>query len=282
MSTRTVPPRWCRRLAAPLLGGLLAAACGAAPSREGAADRAAYLLSVRLQPKDAVAAAAACTQIDDDALRGECTALVARDLAAAGGDAWSTCRGLRPGRWRDLCTFEAIDGTGDFGTEVAEACQSTGDFRQRCLDHALVRHAAREWAELAPGDEEAMVRWLRMKVDEYNIIGNKQALVHSIAGRAIADRARAAEPAATPDFSREACGTVEPAVCREAFESFLRHLSRTERFAQLCKDGISAQRVRAAELPAWQDNVVDDIPGVLGEVCRARTGQDPLVLSTAG
>jgi hypothetical protein len=279
MRSEAVPSRWWCRAGEVLLAAVLLVACGDAPGPDAAADRAAYLVSVRQQPRDAVAAAAACTQIDDSALRGECTALIARDLAAAGGDAWSACRGLRPGRWRDLCTFEAIDGTGDFGAEVAEACQSTGDFRQRCLDHALVRHAAREWAELAPGDEEAMVRWLRMKVDEYNIIGNKQALVHSIAGRAIATRQRSA---GAGDFSREACGAVEPAVCREAFESFLRHLSRTDRFAQLCRDGISAQRVRAAELPAWQDNVVDDIPGVIGEVCRARTGQDPLVLSTAG
>ena len=261
-----------------VLSGL--AACGSQAGAPETEDRAAYLESVRQQPRDAVAAAAACSRIASEALRGECTALVARDLAAAGGDAWSACRGLESGGWRDLCTFEAIDGAGDFGEAVVRACASTGEYQARCLDHALVRHASHEWAALQPGDAAAMVLWLNQQTEEYGISDHRERTVRSIAGRAIAEGVRRQSPGG--DFSLEACAEVEPAVCEAAFGAFLRSLSRADGFARLCREGISAQRLREARLPAWQDGVVDDIPGVLGEVCRARTGAAPLVLVDAG
>ncbi len=283
------PPSVGRGTAAAL--GLLVAAggglagCGAtgAGAEPGTEDRAAYLVSVRQQPRDPVAAAAACTQITDPDLRGECTALVARDLVAAGGDAWAACRGLQPGRWRDLCSFEALDGAGDFGPEVIAACADTGDFRRRCLDHALTRHAAREWAHLAQGDEEAMERWMRMKMDEYGIPAHKSdRMVYGLTGRAIADRLHGA----TADFSPEACGTASAATCRAAFSAFLRRVGEAPAFATLCRQGIGPDQLRAAALPAWEsaavDDVVDDVPAVLGEVCRARTGEDPRVLASRG
>ncbi len=236
-----------------------------------AADREAYLISLSQQGKDPRAALGACAQIVSESLRGECVALLARDLVATGADAWGACRGLQPGEWRDLCSFEAIDGDGEFGDDVAARCVHTGAYQQRCLAHVLSRHSKREWAVLKPGDEDAMVRWLDLKVREYGVGSEGPQLVRELAGRAVADRALTADPAR--DFDPEDCGALSADLCRSAFRAYVGELSHRPGFGDACRGGGRPKNMRAEGIPAWSPGVVDDVESVVGEFCRRTTGR---------
>jgi len=89
----------------------------------------------------------ACSRIDAPDARGECFALAASALAERGqeDEAVGTCGRMRPGLWREECSFLVSDGLDAVHDRAEALCATAGRFAGQCRVHARSRE------ERAPG-----------------------------------------------------------------------------------------------------------------------------------
>lgn len=81
---------------------------------------------------------AECQEIDDWALRGDCSLALAR-RGTSSGDALTWCQKIEAGLWRDECLFSAAESAAmrDKFELSRELCSHAGTFRQQCNMHTF-------------------------------------------------------------------------------------------------------------------------------------------------
>lgn len=244
--------------------GLLAvtlAACGGAHADP---DRAAYIEALRAEAP--TAAAAACGRIQDPLLHGECALFAAAAVAGSGGDGRDVCGGITHPAWRGACFFEVAEAMTLRGPDAREACTQAGDFRVRCLAHALNRDGPE--AATSTRDEATMLRVLLGRARALGLSGEDATeAATDVVAQHVAGRWReGGEPTRT--FRRTACGTAGDAACAKAYRLVVKDAARSPRPTAPCAGGATAQAVAAAGLPAWDDDLAPLASRVWAGICR--------------
>lgn len=238
-------------------------ACGGA---EPDPDRLAYHASLNLLDDDPVAAAAACTPIQDPVLHGECALFAAAALARSGQDARPTCSGITQSAWREACFFEIADAMQLTGADAREACAGSGQFRDRCLAHALNRLGPQA-AQLAP-ESGAMVQMLAGQARALGLTGRaaddaaRDVVAQHLAGQW---RERAPDP---PAFRRVDCGTADDDTCTKTYRLIVKDVAKQPRPTGPCAAGATREAVEAAGLPGWHDDVAGPAEEMWRGICR--------------
>lgn len=116
---------------------------------EGDPERYLRLLSDTTTAIDTLLAE--CKEIEDWALRGDCSLALAR-RGTSSGDALTWCRKIEPGLWRDECLFSAAESAAmrDRFELSRELCAQAGTFREQCNMHTFQLLVATETD--IPGD----------------------------------------------------------------------------------------------------------------------------------
>jgi hypothetical protein len=236
----------------------------------GAADREAYTASAALLSTDPAAAGAACREIADPVLQGDCATFAAKEMAKAKLDPLPLCADVRHTGWQEVCFFESVDAAGLFGDTAIHACQRAGGFRQRCLSHALGRETDREWRQVAPGQEGAFVTWIEGRMPVYGLDKEVEDIPRDFLARRIADRIAA--PGQRRRFARADCGDAPEATCTEAYRFYVRKLFRQQDMRAMCEQPVSLEAVEAAGLPGWEDDFAESAPEMWRRLCRELTG----------
>ena len=119
-----------------------------AQASRACADQPAGLRDLCLQRQagreQALLSWVACTDIQDDALRGDCAAQAATRLGAAEHTELATkvCASLEDPRWRGECLFRLSEAMPLAQVEAsAQACLSALGFEDECLKHLIQRQA---------------------------------------------------------------------------------------------------------------------------------------------
>lgn len=243
------------------------------PTSRDALDRETYAESARLVSTDANAAAQLCLKIDDGVLQGECATFAAKALAGQRGDPLPVCAQLKHDGWQQVCYFEASDGAGLIGKPAISACQRSGEFIERCLSHALSRHADREWRAVPLGQEQDFLTWLEDQIPVYGLEAGYQDMRKDFLARRIAERIRKAAPGGAPRaFQAADCGTAPAVTCAEAYRYLVRGLAADKNVYNLCSAPVTMERVQAAGLPTWPDGDPAVVDPLWKRMCRELQG----------
>ena len=248
-------------------------ACGQSPG----GDRDAYLRSIRSLGSDAGVAAGACKEIAAPVLQGECLLFVAQ-ARARGGDAEGsrdTCEGIEHPGWQEVCFFEIVDGLGSWGDDAIRACARSGRFSDRCLSHALQRHAGRVVHRFGVGEEADLLAWIQAQKAHYGIVDDTR-VERDIAAQHLAWRScRASIPEGPcPPFDRAMCGEAPEDTCLQTYKVYVKSEAQgSDGVRELCRRPISRIRVEAAGLPAWTPDTETLATQVWAQLCRAAMGR---------
>jgi hypothetical protein len=219
---------------------------------------------------------AACLQIQSPALQGDCLLHLAGATARAGEDARDTCRAIAHSRWRQACYFEISDGAGLIDQDAMEACEKAPDFRDRCLSHAIVRHAGRVANRFELGEETEFSQWIVQQADRYGLANSERVvadvLAQHISSRACPDRGTEAP---CPDFARQDCGRASDEICRQAYRVTARTGARDIDITAICRRPIEREALRAVGLPVWNPDFSRTAIETWGHICQSMTGQTP-------
>lgn len=232
-------------------------------------DREAYAASARALAQDAQEAARLCLTIQDPVLQGDCATFTAKQMAGQRLDPLPLCAAVTHAGWKQVCYFEASDGAGLVEDAAIEACQRSGEFIERCLSHALSRHADRDWRTLALGQEDDFLAWLEEQIPRYGLESGHQDVRKDFLARRIADRMRKGSAGA---FSSASCGDAPPATCAEVYRYLVRGAARDTDVTALCAQPITDARLSAAGLPTWPDGDPAVVADLWGRLCRELKG----------
>ena len=100
-----------------------------------------YLAAI--EAEDSESAVDACLRIRGEELESECLLHAAGKAARSGEEALVICGQIEHQGWRQACHFEVADAAGLVKAEAIAACAQAPAFSERCLSHAIVRHAGR-------------------------------------------------------------------------------------------------------------------------------------------
>lgn len=253
----------------PLLLTLVGCEPAAQPPSAAALDRQRYRQSAGLLKTDAARAAALCLEITDGVLQGECATFAAKQMAGQRIDPLPLCAAVQHTGWQQVCYFEASDGAGLVGDEAIAACQRSGEFIERCLSHALSRHADRDWRQVPQGEEGAFLAWLEAQLPLYGLEAGYQDVRKDFLARRIADRMRKSGDGA---FSTAACGEAPAETCAEVYRYLVRGAARNLDVAPLCAEPITPARLQVAGLPTWPDGDPAVVAELWGRLCRELQG----------
>ncbi len=259
----------------PALSPLLAlAGClGATEPSSEALDRGRYTASTRAMGTDPAEAARLCLDIGDDVLQGECITLAAKEMAGKRLDALPLCDQVRHPGWAQVCTFEVADGAGLIGDEAIAACQRSGEFIERCLSHALSRHADRDWRTLDAGQEGAFLAWMDEQIPHYGLEQGFQDTRRDFLARRISERVRREAPGGQPrSFSMADCGEAPADTCAEVYRYLVRGSARAMDVSTLCAAPITDAALQGAGLPVWTDGEPAVVADLWGRLCRELQG----------
>lgn len=256
-----------------LLSILLLAACtGEAPPSAAAQDRQAYAASAAALQSDAAQAAALCGQIENDRLHGECATFAAKEMGKQRLDGLALCATVRHDGWAQVCSFEAADGAGLIGEQALAACDRSGEFLERCLSHALSRHADRDWRQVPLGEEATFLAWLEEKIPYYRLENGYQDVRKDFLARRIAERVRRGVAGDPTRFSTADCGTAPATTCTEAYRYLVRGSRAAQDVTDLCSAPVTPARIQAAGLAVWADGDPDTVDALWRVLCRELQG----------
>jgi len=261
MASRASTPWGCASTseATPAIALALAliGACRAPPPDPAHADRAAYIAAAA-KPGDPNA----CLAISAAPLRAECVAMAAGALAAQGhtDPAFTICRGMQPGPWREECVFLVVE-DGDLEPEVArDACAESGRFADRCRGHMLRRLAAGVLDQHPPGDEPAALAALETLARTWTPRAARPKARHLLSEH-LAGRL----PEAL--FSRAHCGDADPELCATAYQHRVQMAGRAQSqgtrdfgaapppWLAACPPPVPVGRAAGLGLPAWDPDM---------------------------
>lgn len=213
---------------------------------------------------------AACAPIAGSSLRGECAAMLTRDIARAGDidRAFQSCAAIEAGPWRDECFFLLADAAADAPQQARNLCGQAGRFRNQCIGHAISRAISAVINDMAPGTERETIETLHRAMEPY-IPGaaGRQQRIEDVMARAIAGRLQ------RDHFDAGACGTAPDAICRRAYAERMRGAARHrgERdgaWRAACPPPVTTERAAALRLPTWAPALDTVIAEGWVELCR--------------
>ena len=246
-----------------LAGLLLSGGCVDPPT-----DAEAYLAAAA-DPLDA----GACAAIGDPRLRGECLAMVAAEIAQATGEldvAASRCAQIPAEEaWRGECYFLVVDAVELIGEDARRLCQEAGQYRDRCLGHALQREGRPLLLAAPRGEERAAFRALLERATFY--FGDDEAVagqkVWHLVAEFVASRDRG-QP-----FTAATCGEIPWRLCRTGYLTRARYHFRdtgasTEQLAAACAAlPVSPEEAERYGLPPWTEDVDVPVQAALEKLC---------------
>jgi hypothetical protein len=234
----------------------------AACTRES--DAALNLEAAKAEPDAAVAI---CRRIRDDGAQGDCLMATAGRIAASGRfkSATALCETIETAVFHDECWFLAADEAGALGAEAVDACRHAGQYRENCLGHAIGREVPRVEARFAnAGQERALQDAVREIVARYKPAApedQREVTVDRMVGQILSKRWEG-QP-----FDAARCGEVTASVCRLAYRMNLDGAPPAVPIEQICRDGVTLDRVTAAQAPAWTPGSDETALAVWRELC---------------
>lgn len=254
----------------PLL--LLCSCFGNTEPTTASQDREAYAASAAALASNAAQAAEHCSRIREDRLHGECATFAAKEMGKQRLDGLALCATVRHDGWGQVCSFEAADGAGLIGDEALAACDRSGEFLERCLSHALSRHADRDWRSVPLGKEAEFLSWLEEKIPYYKLENGYQDVRKDFLARRIAERVRRAVAGQPRQFTTTGCGAAPAATCSEAYRYLVRGAQAAQDVSSLCSDALTPERLAAAGMPVWTDGDPAVVAGLWDVLCRELQG----------
>lgn len=254
----------------PLL--FLAACFGSSEPTSASQDRDAYAASAAALSTNAALAAEHCSRIEDDRLHGECATFAAKEMGKQRLDGLALCATVRHDGWGQVCSFEAADGAGLIGDEALAACDRSGEFLERCLSHALSRHADRDWRSVSLGQEALFLAWLEEKIPYYRLEDGYQDVRRDFLARRIAERVRRSAAGEPRQFTTATCGTAPAATCSEAYRYLVRGSKAAQDVSALCTAPLTPERLAAAGMPVWTDGEPATVAALWDVLCRELQG----------
>jgi hypothetical protein len=244
-----------------------------APLDPAAADRLAYTRSATLTSTDPAAAAAACLEIEDLVLEGECATFAAKHLAKAKLDPLPLCEQVGHAGWQQVCFFESVDAAGLTGETAVAACRRAGEFRQRCLSHALSRESDRDWRRVAAGREREFLDWIEGRMVVYGLDTRIENIPRDFLARRVANRLAAqAKGQKPPRFSVQECGDVPADTCSQVYRQYVRLVYKRQDVQTLCQSSITREAVEATGLPGWEDDFQGSVSTIWVRLCKELSG----------
>lgn len=226
-----------------------------------------------IQAAEDPVAPTACEGITPATLYGECVAMTASEVAAAMGEqaARARCARLMDGDpWRDECYFLISDTLEAAGEQAVSLCNETGQYRSRCVGHALQREG-RALLDRFPRGEEAEAYKIIKQRSEYYFNDPKEGgrKVWHLMMEYIASRDYG-EP-----FRIETCGSVPERLCVSAFVTRLRFAERdsgstTSQLHTLCQSQPrTSETATSLGLMGWADDASHIAKKGLKRLCRS-------------
>ena len=216
-----------------------------------------------------------CREIASPTLQGECLLYTAGDAARLGEPAEYLCESITHPGWQQACFFEISDAAGLVGDEAITACKKAPDLQDRCLSHAIVRHAGRVADRFQLGEESQFIDWIHEQADLYGL-KDYQRVVSDVVAQHISSRACSDDTdGVCPPFSTSACGEVSADLCQQAYRITARSAARKQSLGPLCASPITRVRIQNANLPAWQPDYARPAIEVWEQICRSLAGVTP-------
>lgn len=230
---------------------------------------ALYREAVGLPPEQA---RQRCTQIDDNALQGECLTFTAAQALSEGDDtlAADTCGQIRAELWRDECAFLLADRRKRLRAGAVQDCSTTGRFEDDCLSHALERDfkmlpdAVRQ-----PGAELALLAELVDMAEHYGT-GEAQSTGELLLAHIIARRV------GPGPLQLRACGQAPADDCQRGFLIALSVPGRGIDRRAACQPPRTAESVAQAGMRPWSEDAREPAAAALDVLCQVvDSGGDP-------
>ena len=251
----------------------LCIACGLQDAKPPKTDGSLYIQAIEAESVNEQAQR--CQEIQTPTLQGECLLYTAGQAARMGEHAEYLCDSITHPGWQQACFFELSDAAGLVGEEAMSACAKAPDLKDRCLSHAIVRHAGRVAERFQLGEENEFIAWIEEQANDYGL-NDHQQVVSDVVAQHISSRA-CSEPidGVCPPFSTADCGAVSAELCQQAYRITARSAARKQPLGTLCASPIIHDRIRDAGLPVWAPNYTRPAIEVWEQVCRSLAGMTP-------
>ena len=235
-----------------LLFGVVGCVVSEPSSDARVADRDLYMqASLAISVDDAVGF---CGQIQKTDLQGECFLFTAKMAVQQRRDGLAICDRSPTLAWRQVCWFDVADSAGLTGKRAMNICAQTGDFKSRCLYHALQREELSLMKRFALGQEKELQKEIQSRVTSLQIEELKNdPITETLVSRIVARRFLLAfKKDSTLEFSSSFCGTAQPENCIDAYR-FVIKMAGKGRLPSNCSLPMDHQRVQQLSFPVWGD-----------------------------
>jgi len=242
-------------------------------------DQQAYL-SASQQPIQQ--ALQTCMQITDQELLGECVWFVTKSHTEKNArmpqpervrQAFQYCEQSPTDGWKTVCRFDAIDVVGVTGEVADSACAQTGEFRERCMIHALLREEDQLSARFPKGKEVEMMnsieqRMLKLGLDEVS----EEPIHKTLTARVVARRFESAwRNNRQYPFTSAECGQLPTEICVDAYRIAIKQIGKGL-LPKPCTIPMSTANVAAVGLPVWHQELQEPMQAAWKSLCHATYG----------
>lgn len=235
-------------------------ACGI-PTAEPDPDRLAYVAALEQGP-------AACTEIQQPRLAGECMAFAAAEVADVNlAAARAHCSAITDPTWADECGFMVCDRAAVSVEDARKCCAGAGRYSDRCIGHAVSRAVYAVLDEHPPGDEGAAWEAARgVNRDALGQGGDDRAA--DLYVKWLLDRVDG------PTLGVGHCGTAPVHLCADVYAELVARTARTQgadpaSFARrACARVVSRSRAEALGLPGWEPALDAAVQQAFQKMCR--------------
>ena len=233
-------------------------------------DRNLYLAAS--STRDGEQAVQVCQQIQHANLQGECLVFAAKTLVRQRRDGLKACA-LAPSKaWRQACYFDVADTAGFTGEQAARLCAQSGDFRRRCLYHALQREEGRFMQAFPKGQELQLQQAIRKRAEQLQIDESEEERIDkSLLARIIAKRyLQLYRKDKKQRFSTRHCGAAAADICTEAYRFVVK---QTTGWQAGCAAQPEVEPLTQKGIPVWEPDFADAARQAWKNVCEKRRGR---------
>lgn len=234
-------------------------------------DQTAYLKAMESPAPSS--ALKECSKISASALKGECVLFAAKSQAKQKRPALGFCQQAPTEAWKAACYFEVSDMAGLTGSDADAACALAGDFRERCMYHALQREEGTLSTKYPPGEETDLILAIQSRMEKLGIETIQGDPLDVTLTAKIISRRFQAEWRRNSGylFGASVCGSAPPIVCQEAYRLSVKMISQN-RIPEPCLVPMSTEDVLAAHLPIWEASFSSYAQEAWSNLCRRSQG----------
>lgn len=207
---------------------------------------------LELLDHDPRAALAACSELENERERGDCTMFAAIALGQTNEDALPACLELGSG-WVELCVLEYSDAARLTGEAAEEACPNARQLHERCISHAISREVTQRWREMPRDGEADLLAWTEQRMVEVDYasipLARERLAIELVSSLVSHERMEN-----VPQFGPEVCGTLPDEACSEGMRQALRRRNVSQ---QACTRTLTDEVAASAGLPLWHEDLDD-------------------------